>query len=82
MYFICMVFFCGLLDFNCNYVGYKLFIVMFYNEKCIFQDLIYSNGFFDLKYDYGNKIIIKMDIFFLVDYFFLEIKVSFDFFDY
>lgn len=82
MYPTCMVPSCGSLDSNCNLVGHKLLTVMFHNEKCTLQDSIHSNGFFDLKHDYGNKTITKMDTSSSVDHLSLETKASSDSPDY
>lgn len=48
---------------------------MFHNEKCTLQNSIHSNGFFDLKHDYGNKTTTKIDTSSSVDHLSLETKV-------
>lgn len=69
---------CGSLNSNCNHVGHKRLIVMFHNEKCTLQNSIHSNGFFDLKLDYGNKTTTKIDTSSSVDHLSLETKASSD----
>lgn len=49
---------------------------MFHNEKCTLQNSIRSNGFFDLKHDYGNKTTTKIDTSSSVDHRSLETKVA------
>lgn len=73
---------CGSLNSNCNHVGHMLLTITFHNEKCTLQNLIHSNGFFDLKHDYGNKTTTKMDTSSSVDYLSLETKVSSESSDY
>lgn len=69
---------CGSLHSNCNHVGYKLLTVTFHNEKNTLQNSIPSNGFFDLKHDYGNKTTTQTDTSSSVAHLSLETKAISD----
>lgn len=59
----------------------KLLTVTFHNEKHTLQNPTHSHSFFDLKHDYGNKIMTKTDTSSSVDYPSLETKASSDYSD-
>lgn len=66
---------CASRNSKCNHVGHKLLTVMFHNVKCTPE---FSDAFFELKHDCGNKMITKIDTHSSTDHLSSETKTSSD----